>query len=262
MKRILLILYVILPFLGFGQNIFDSRMGHSQYNMPGGSGVLYTYSTPYWYCTGNGYSDYFYAKNCGFNIPANAHINGIQVDVDVIISNLTDSSVQLLKSGVPYGNDGAHRRPIVNAGTISWGDSATLWGASWIPAYFNDSNFGVRILLRDTGGTTPFLWSEANPVYLTVVYDTTHRTEVSSLEPTAIKVSPNPSSRVFELDLGPSSETKCSINVSTLVGQFCKRVENVDGPKYILDLSDFAPGIYVLEVISQTGSFRTKLIRE
>jgi hypothetical protein len=261
MKRLILIAMVLVPLFSCAQNIFDTHMTHSQYNLPGSSGALFTYTTPYWSCSSSGYSDFFYAKDFGFNIPANAHINGIRVDIDVIISNLKDSSVQLLKNGVPYGNDGAYHLPIIYAGVIHWGDSTSLWGATWTPADFNDSGFGVRIRVKDTGGTTPFIWSQANPVYITVIYDTLHNSGISSAVPIPLKVYPNPSTGMFEIDFGASA-TDCTIRLQTQMGQLCKEIKNIHTPTYQLDVSDLAAGVYFLEVSTPTGSVRTKLVRE
>src|SRR3954470_3468054 len=106
---LLLAVSIFMSHRATAQLMYASGQGHFYYNQPGSTGVSFdTNAAGHYNCAGVEYSKEFIAKDFQLNIPDSAHIRGIRVDCDVIIHNLIDSSIFLLKYGSPYGTDGAH----------------------------------------------------------------------------------------------------------------------------------------------------------
>ena len=242
-------------------------IGTISYNLAGSSGIpfdsIHTLSLPHWHCSGTGCSDIFVANQFGLNVPANAHIWGIEVLIDVIIHNLSDSSIRLLKHGVPYGADGALHRHIIAAPDISWGDTSNLWGGSWTPADFNDSTFGVQFRVKDIRSDSVFMWDDANPILIYVTYDTVTPASVAgySLTVPDIQFYPNPSGGIVNVDFGVTN-SNTSIRVVNTLGQVIKEVPNINDQRYELDICNQPTGIYFIEFTSTSGTTCKRLIRE
>jgi len=101
----------------------------------------------------------------GFNIPTNATIQGIVIEINRHASqNLSnryrkDNVVRLLKSGAVIGDNKAYldRKWESNAyNVIPYGNDHDLWGTTWTPSEINDANFGVNVqpIGTDTSGNT------------------------------------------------------------------------------------------------------------
>jgi Tfp pilus assembly protein PilX len=103
------------------------------------------------------------ATGFGFAIPSNATIVGIAVSVERYGSPanlIKDNNVQLLKAGVPVGNNKAGATTWAAAGAggkgaaINYGTASDLWGTTWTPADVNASNFGLRFSAKNSSATT------------------------------------------------------------------------------------------------------------
>lgn len=101
------------------------------------------------------------ATNWGFNIPAGATINGINVGVrrwrDGIpqLPYIADWGCKLTKAGAFVGADRVS--PLIDWGTTpifdSRGGAADLWGTTWTPAEINNSGFGVGLTAQSYLGS-------------------------------------------------------------------------------------------------------------
>ena len=99
-------------------------------------------------------SHYLQGTNYGFDIPADATINGITVDINRYItstSNGFDRVVQLLKNGTLTGDNlAALSTGWPNSEEIAtYGGASNLWGATLTPADINNPNFGVALSVRN-----------------------------------------------------------------------------------------------------------------
>ena len=109
--------------------------------------------TPYATVTTNfSISNYLMATGYGFNLPANAIINGINVAINrqgsstSLSIGVTDNTVQLLKGGALTGTNKASSTAWPTAMTlVNYGGNADLWGTTWTAANINASNFGVAL---------------------------------------------------------------------------------------------------------------------
>jgi len=93
---------------------------------------------------------YLKATGFGFSIPAEATIDGIQVDVERNAGNTSlvrDNSVRLVKSDGTIGGadkSAAGAWPSSDA-SITYGNSTDLWGLTWTYSDINSANFGFVI---------------------------------------------------------------------------------------------------------------------
>ena len=80
----------------------------------------------------------------GFNIPSNAVIDGIKMEIEVSSSNLwlePSGTVKLKRAGATVGTNQAGLGSS-SSGVWTYGSSTNLWGTTWTPAQINAANFG------------------------------------------------------------------------------------------------------------------------
>ena len=123
------------------------------------------------------------ATNFGFTVPAAATITGVSARIEKkssVASTNRDSTVQLLKAGAPVGNNKASGS---NWGTSdaysTYGADGDLWGTTWTVAQVNASNFGLRLVARNFGGSTST--ASIDHMEITVYYDT-YNTSTGSVD--------------------------------------------------------------------------------
>jgi len=94
-------------------------------------------------------SRYLKGTGYGFNIPANATINGITVRISRSSSGtgsplIVDNVVSLVKNGAIVGSNAASATGWPYSLTeATYGSASSLWGETWTPADINNANFGV-----------------------------------------------------------------------------------------------------------------------
>lgn len=80
----------------------------------------------------------------GFNIPSNAIIDGIKLEMEVPSSTRwfeAAGTVKLKKAGVLAGTNQAGLGS-ASSGVWTYGGATSLWGTTWTPAQINAANFG------------------------------------------------------------------------------------------------------------------------
>jgi hypothetical protein len=243
----------------FAQLQVASGWARTYYNQPGSTGIPFdTNMTGHYECYGVGYSKEFIAKDFQMNVPDSAHIRGIQVSCDVIIHTLVDSSIYLLKYGIPYGTDGARRQVIVAAADIRWGDTSTLWGGTWGPMALNDTGFGIKLRLRDTGdGVTPISWIDANPIFINVFYDYAVPNAVANMVLPDIAMYPNPA--ISTVMFVTTTDQPYTISIMDMTGRKCLE-KTCDKQQTSLNINQLSNGSYIAEIKYATGAVRKKLL--
>lgn len=104
-------------------------------------------------------SHYLKVSGFGFNIPANATITGITVQIlrhgsTGGASSGADNSVKLAIAGTIGGNEKASATAWPGADTTAtYGSSSDLWGLSLAPSDVNNANFGVGLSVVNNGAT-------------------------------------------------------------------------------------------------------------
>jgi Tfp pilus assembly protein PilX len=108
--------------------------------------------------SGGGSSANLDASDFDFDIPSNATITGIRVRVErqaSATSSINDRDVMLLKNGTAVGTDKAAAGNWGTSQTIvTYGGTGDLWGTTWTPADFNDSDFGLRFRVNNASGSS------------------------------------------------------------------------------------------------------------
>lgn len=97
---------------------------------------------------------YLKATNFGFNIPSDATINGIKVEIEKRGSindgdndYVRDKTIKIIKADGTLGT--TNKAVAGNWDTtdtyVTYGSSSDLWGETWAPGDINDADFGVVI---------------------------------------------------------------------------------------------------------------------
>lgn len=90
------------------------------------------------------YTDELDGRTFGFNIPSNAIIDGIKLEMEVPSSTRWQESfsvMMLKKAGVITGSNKAGTGSSAN-GIWTYGGASDLWGTTWTPAQINAAGFG------------------------------------------------------------------------------------------------------------------------
>lgn len=100
-------------------------------------------------------SNYLKVTNYGFNIPLDATILGIKIDISRKASfadRIKDQEVKIVKEGSIIGTNQASTTAWSNTDFIaSYGGSSDLWGQSWTSADINTLDFGLVLAVTNTG---------------------------------------------------------------------------------------------------------------
>ena len=124
-------------------------------------------------------SYYLQVTGFNFNIPTNARIDGIVVEVERSIAETTtytkDNSIKIIQGGAISGNEYADTATAwpINSGDAyaTYGGSSDLWGLSWTAADINSSNFGVAVQAKNTKVKAAFTnTAQVDHIRITVYY--------------------------------------------------------------------------------------------
>lgn len=106
----------------------------------------------------NPFTSPLYGGTFGFNIPSNAIIDGILLEVEISSSNRLDepsSVIKLTKAGSEVGDNKAGTGTAVS-NVYSYGGSSDLWGTTWTPAEINAAGFGSSLDYTYTSSPNDF----------------------------------------------------------------------------------------------------------
>lgn len=122
----------------------------------------------------NTYTDWLRARNFEFDIPIDAIIDGILVEVEWYSedTNVDDDSIRLVLDGVVQGDDksmGADVGTVDDDTYAQFGGSTDDWNAGLDYADINNENFGVQISI-DNDRTGQSRWVRIDHIRITVFY--------------------------------------------------------------------------------------------
>lgn len=126
----------------------------------------------------NNVSEYLKVNDFDFNIPTDATILGITVDIERKVDDTSgmapvkDYRVRLVKNGVVQDPNRATNTAYTETDTYeSHGGSADLWDNSWTPADINDHDFGVVLAVKKDGHTGGWVQTLVDHVRISVTYN-------------------------------------------------------------------------------------------
>lgn len=193
----------------------------------------------------------------GFNIPSNAQIDGIQVEILKFVSQpvttIHDSIVQLAKGGVPVGLNLKSSNQWQMTGSSNYevyGDSTNLWDTTWTPAEINAPGFGL-ILQLSNGNIDQT--AQIDHVRMTVYYTLTTGTENNIDTPSLLFYQQN------NLLLCKSEENKIpeQLEIYDTSGRLIWENKNYDGQA--IDTKEMTKDMYIISYKLNNLKFTQKI---
>lgn len=203
-------------------------------------------------------SRYLTAYNFGFNVPANAVIDGVTVDVvGVPDANgaVRDCTIALRRDNLNnlYGSNAAISTPWnENQPLHSYGASDDLWGLAWTPADVNSSDFGTYIKLQNT--SNQFHTVDVDAVFITVTYSIGMETHSVTSSPQSVAMNYDATQSTLSVTMLSSAQAR--ITIIDMMGRICIQ-QDVENNSALIDLSMLAGGVYTA-VIEQNGEVYPK----
>ncbi len=198
-------------------------------------------------------SRYLTAYNFGFNIPQNAVIEGVTIDViGVPDANgaVRDCTIALRRDNLNnlYGTNMAGNAPWnVNNPQHTYGAPDDLWGLTWTPADVNSPDFGTYIKLQNTSNN--FHTVDVDAVFITVNYSL--NMEVHSVTSSPQTVTMNYDALQTALNVTLLSSAPSHITITDMMGRVCVQQDAQENTLQ-LNLTALAPGLYTV-VVEQDG---------
>lgn len=203
-------------------------------------------------------SRYLTCYNFGFNIPANAVIEGVTIDVYGLPDAngaVRDCTIALRRDNLNnlWGNNMAGNSPWnVNNAQHTYGAQDDLWGLTWTPADVNSVDFGTYIKLQNT--SNQFHSVNVDAVFITVTYSLNMEVHSVTSSPQAATMNYDATQNALNVTLLSSAPSH--ITVIDMSGKVCM-VQDVESNTVMMDLSFLAPGIYSA-VVEQGGEVFTR----
>ena len=138
----------------------------------------------------NSYTDYIHVNKFLLDIPLDAIITGIQVDIERSDpnQNTADYSIRILKYDMVTGDEKSTGLAYDAVDTYtSFGGNGDLWGEIWTPDMINDNGFGIAISAQRVGGNNGQTDGRIDDISITVFYDQPSTLPVSLLNFSAKK---------------------------------------------------------------------------
>jgi hypothetical protein len=235
---------------------------------------IYSYATlkPYGTCSYENcyYSREFTPSEYLFNIPVNATITGIEVEVFKKASSdsaVVDDLVQLMNDDTAVGV--SHAQPSFwsnrNASYL-YGSSTDLWGYNWTPQEINSNYFGVWFTAENKSTTQQKAYVDWIGVTVYYTLTTTGITTISSSTSSnniSVQYGIADNNLILSTDFDESIASS-TITVMDILGQvqFKKELSNLPrgNSKNIIATSPMNPGVYLVQFSGGGKNIIKKLI--
>jgi hypothetical protein len=212
-------------------------------------------------------SRYLTCYNFGFNIPANAVIEGVSIDVAGIPSSngsVRDCTIVLRRDNLNnlYGTNMASTTPWnTNQPDHSYGSSTELWGLTWTPADVNSPDFGTYIKLYNPTANQKSAYIDA--VYITVTYSIGMNTFSATSSPQTVTAFHDAANQTLNITTNFPANTDCEILVTDVLGKTVLR-QNIsagDATSVRIETAFLVPGIYTCTVTSGSKAYTIKFVK-
>ena len=121
----------------------------------------------------NSYTDYLHVNKFLLDVPADAIITGIEVNVERSdpAQNTADYSVRILKYDIVTGDEKSTGAVYTSFDSDeTFGNSGDLWGEVWTPDMINDNGFGIAIAAQRIDGSSGATSGRIDNISVTVYY--------------------------------------------------------------------------------------------
>ena len=122
----------------------------------------------------NSHTDYITVNKFLLDVPADAIITGIEINVERSDpnGNTSDYSVRIVKYGMISGDEKSEdlSYPTTDAYT-TFGGNGDLWGETWTPDMINDNSFGIALSAQRRPGHNGQTDGRIDDVNVTIYYD-------------------------------------------------------------------------------------------
>ena len=196
------------------------------------------------------YSRFLYAHHFNFDIPPDATIDSIFVDIKRAARSadaIQDSIVQLQKSSMAVGENSYSPDFWTTKLTYeSYGHNNPLWGTTWLPADLNDTASGV--LLKIINKSDSIVQAEVDHIQMTVHFSTSTGNYSVTSSPSDIEWKTTPGE--IEMNIYTSTSENCSSIIYNSGGQ--KLISNQLGRSikgqnhFVCSTGDLMDGIYIM----------------
>lgn len=198
------------------------------------------------------YSRYLYASHFNFDIPADAVIDSIFVDIlraAHVQNALMDSTVRLVKKGTLVGDNlRAQGFWPTTLSYQSYGHDDPLWGTSWLPSELNDTATGVSLKVMNL--TSSNVQADVDHIRMTVHYSSSTGTYSVTSSPSDLEWIN--SSTGIDMNIYTSSPVLCNSKVYNILGQVVNSLNfgrTLRGQNHFYCSTEFfQPGIYFIVV--------------
>ncbi|MBI3509229.1 MAG: T9SS type A sorting domain-containing protein [Bacteroidetes bacterium] len=215
-------------------------------------------------------SRYLTCFDFGFNIPWNAEIKGIEVDVTGfcnMASAVLDCTIVLRQNSVSLsGNNQSNYLPWSTTNSErSYGGPNELWGLTWSPGDINSQDFGTYIKVYNPTLSSPII--SVDCVSMTVTYAMTTGIYSQTSYPRPLRVSTNPFLHCMNITFDvPHENNAIRFYVYDLNGAeiFASVVEGANGGTFTqkVNTENFESGMYICTVIDGEKVYSAKTIIE
>jgi hypothetical protein len=219
------------------------------------------------------YSRGLISTKFGFNIPSNATVTGVRVDVQRLAgaANLIrDSAVYLMENNANIGMNKADTMmwPVVDTYT-SYGDSTDLWGATLTSAIVNSATFGLFFKPFDFGIASGFTAADVDYISMSVYYTIpTNITSIFSDINSIATIYPNPLKGFLQIKGINKMKGFVMIEIRNMLGQIVYHIpagllSTVSDDSVFLQISWLTPGMYLVQLTSDEDTPVTrKIVKE
>ncbi len=163
------------------------------------------------------------------------------------VANTTASPVSTPNVDIFLSTDGGFTYPITLASGVPNNGSATIT----VPT--GNLTNKARVMVRGAGNIF-FAINSRN-------FEIDVSTGISELNADAIKIYPNPTATILNVTLNPNITIQ-QIKLSDVQGKAVYEQSNLPTNKLQIDLSNFSKGLYTLEIKTQNGTNRHKIIKQ
>lgn len=212
-------------------------------------------------------SRYLTAYNFDFDIPQNATIEGITVDVFGVPSQnaaVRDCTIVLRRdnSNNVYGNNMAQPQPWnVNNPQHTYGGPTELWGETWIPDDINSPEFGVYVKLYNPTNNSKDVFVDA--VEITVTYSIGLTVYSVTSSPKPVSAYHDATSQILNVDLNVPVNSQAEIRITDMFGRVCmsELINTSNGDKFQFSTAFLAEGMYTCTVVCGDEVWAEKFVR-